>query len=119
MQEPIYDELPMKWYKFLIYFALFFAAIIDLINGIKYISGNQYGSTYLNELVYIKFPTLKPIDIMMGIVMILIGIASIITRCHDTSFSYMISFLIDIFCVGAFGTIPKELLLVFPYWDVG
>ena len=34
--------LGMKWYKFLIYFALFAGAFVNFIYGINYISGGIY-----------------------------------------------------------------------------
>lgn len=64
--------LPMRWFKFLIYFALFASALLNLVNGIKSITGAQYGDE--KELVYAFFESLKAIDVIMGI--LCIGLAA-------------------------------------------
>ncbi len=74
----------MKWFKFLIYFALFAGAVINLAYGITYISGDIYeiqtNGQATSEMVYSLFSGLKVVDVFYGVVMILIGGFSIFTR---------------------------------------
>lgn len=74
----------MKWFKFLIYFALFAGAVINLAYGITYISGDIYeiqtNGQATSEMVYSLFSGLKAVDVFYGVVMILIGGFSIFTR---------------------------------------
>ena len=58
---------PMKWYKFLIYFALFAGSALNLINGIMYFIGGQYNSKAAAEFYWALLPSLKAWDIIMGI----------------------------------------------------
>lgn len=74
----------MKWFKFLINFALFAGAVINLVYGINYMSGNIYfiqtNGQATAEIVYSVFSGLKSIDILYGVAMIAIGGFSIFTR---------------------------------------
>ena len=68
----------MKWYKFVIYFQLFLAALVNLGGAGMYLTGSHYnGQAYA---VYGVFPALKTIDILMGIVSLLLAVSSIIIR---------------------------------------
>ena len=58
-------ELSMKWFKFLINFALFASAVLNTINGISMLTGGQYGGEA--ELVYAMLDGLKGFDTLMGI----------------------------------------------------
>lgn len=90
IQNPIYQAQnmnatpSMKWFKFLIYFALFAGAVINLAYGITYISGDIYeiqtNGQATSEMVYSLFSGLKAVDVFYGFVMILIGGFSIFTR---------------------------------------
>ena len=66
---PMYPQpdyyLPMKWYKFLIYFALWLGALLNLINGFQMVTGGQYG--YEKELVYHYFGGLQALDVIVGL----------------------------------------------------
>lgn len=90
IQNPVYQAQnmnatpSMKWFKFLIYFALFAGAVINLAYGITYISGDIYeiqtNGQATSEMVYSLFSGLKAVDVFYGVVMILIGGFSIFTR---------------------------------------
>ena len=75
----------MKWFKFLIYFSLFFGAIINIIFGLNYLTGGIYfvqsnGVTTAN-FVYSFFGNgLKTLDMIFGILMVGVGVFSIYTR---------------------------------------
>ena len=73
-----YTGHAMGWYKFLIYFALFAGAIMNLINGIIFVTGSQYGGR--KEAVYAFFGGLKTIDVIMGIICFVLCVYAIITR---------------------------------------
>lgn len=36
------NQMPMKWYNFLIYFALFAGAVLNVLTGIFMLTGAQY-----------------------------------------------------------------------------
>ncbi len=59
------DQPPMKFYKFMIYFSLFAAAVVSYIGGLTLVTGIQYGS--LADNVYAVFPGMKVIDILYGL----------------------------------------------------
>ena len=62
----------MKWYNFLTKFALICGAILNIITGISLLTGSVYGSDA--ELVYLVFPTLRPLDIIIAL--LIIGLAA-------------------------------------------
>ena len=50
----------MKWYKFVIYFQLFAAALLNLGSGIALFTGSQYGlNSYELKLLYGVLGNLK------------------------------------------------------------
>ncbi|MBR0467144.1 MAG: zinc ribbon domain-containing protein [Clostridia bacterium] len=78
---------PMKWFKFLIYFALIFGAIINFIFGMNYITGGIYfvqtNGQVSAETVYGTFGTgLKVLDIIYGFLLIAISAFGIYTECR-------------------------------------
>ncbi len=70
----------MKWYKFLIYFSLFAACVLNCIIGITHITGNIYGGEYEKNAVYYVFEGLQALDIIFGIAVIAFGAFNIYTR---------------------------------------
>lgn len=76
---------PMKWFKFLIYFALFFGAAINLIYGTNYIDGMIYdvqtGGEVTAEMVYGVFvETFRALDVIYGITLIALAVLAVIVR---------------------------------------
>ncbi|MBQ8250028.1 MAG: zinc ribbon domain-containing protein [Clostridia bacterium] len=66
-------SLPMNWFKFLIYFALFANAVLNFINAIFQFTGLQYemeGGRGYARLTYEIFDGLQALDIIYGIVLI-------------------------------------------------
>ena len=53
-------ELPMNWYKFLIYVALWFSAAVNILGAIPYFTG-----TSQTEEVLARFPILSTIDLFL------------------------------------------------------
>ena len=77
MDEDVSDKtaqmaLPMKWYKFLIYFGLFFVAITSLLSGLGCLTGSifsYFGVTA--EEIYAKAEVAKQLLSAVGAVYIL------------------------------------------------
>lgn len=63
------SNLSMKWYKFVIYFALIIGDIYMACNAINTMTGNIYGMEDVS-ILYETFPTLKSVDIVFGIIWI-------------------------------------------------
>ncbi len=80
---PPATALPMKWYKFLINFMLFFSAALNAISGIRVIIGDQYyknGPIDVAKAVYSQFGALKTVDVVYGIVLIAFALFTLYTR---------------------------------------
>ena len=74
-------QFGMKWHKFVIYFGLFFGALIDLILGISVISGMIYSRYGIEpELVYDVFSGLKTLDVAVGLCCIALAVFFLVTR---------------------------------------
>ncbi len=67
-------QMPMKWYKFLIYFALWAGGILNIINGIM---------TFFQKSLYIEFAI---INFVYSIALIALGAFSIYTRYRLAGF---------------------------------
>lgn len=71
-------ELGMKWFKFIIYVQLFLSALANLGTGISVLTGSQYGEG--KELVYYVFSSLKTVDVLYGVVLIVLAVGAIYVR---------------------------------------
>lgn len=71
-------ELGMGWYKFLIWFALFAGALLNLVRGIQMMSGDQYDG-YADQ-VYRVFDGLKGLDMVAGVALITLAVIAIVAR---------------------------------------
>lgn len=76
---------PMNWFKFLIYFALFFGAFINFVFGFNYITGGIYFAQSNGQvtaaMVYAMYGDgLKVLDVIQGIFMIGIAAFGVYTR---------------------------------------
>lgn len=84
-QGALKNSYPMKWFKFLIYFALFFGAFLEFCFAISYFTGSIYFSQTNGqvsaEMVYGMYGTpLKIWDVIYGLIMLGSAVFSIITR---------------------------------------
>ena len=71
----------MKWYKFVIYFQLFAAAVFNVGAGIIFFTGSHYGlDSFELKLFYGVLSNLKTLDICMGMVSIFLAVFAIIVR---------------------------------------
>lgn len=82
--EPV-TQYKMKWFKFLIYFALFLGAFVNFVFGFNYISGGIYFSQsngqVTADMVYSVYGMgLKALDVIYGIVLLALAGFGIYTR---------------------------------------
>ena len=73
------NPLPrLGWHKFLIYFALWAGAVMNIINAAQMFTGTIYmGSA---DLVYVTYPGLRTADIVYGVLLCVLGFYQIVTR---------------------------------------
>lgn len=77
----------MKWYKFLIYFALFAGAVANVITGLTHITGSVYNDDGVTaDMVYAVFTGLKTIDVIFGILLFAVAGFTIYTRFRLAKF---------------------------------
>ena len=68
-------DLPMNWYKFLIWIALWISAAVNIMFGFRYItSGAQ------TEEMLAAFPILATVDLFYGVLTLGMGVLALITR---------------------------------------
>lgn len=73
--------MPMKWHKFLIYCGLWLGGISNALTGLGLVTGSAYASVGVTaEQVYSVYPSLKPVDVLLGLVSIAIGVMMIVVR---------------------------------------
>lgn len=77
------DNITMKWFKFIIYFQLIASAVLNVINGISYLTGSIYSG---NDFVYIVFPSLMYLDKIYGVCTIVMAIFAIFVRTKLAKF---------------------------------
>jgi hypothetical protein len=68
---PAGDAAPAKkggmgWFKFIINFQLFAAAVVSLINAFTFLSGTIYGSREVAENLYYIYPEMKLLTMALG-----------------------------------------------------
>ena len=72
------NDLPMNWYKFLIYVALFLGAIANVFTGFQMLTGGHYEG--MSSWVYLYYPSLKTLDMVIGIASIGLAVFAIVVR---------------------------------------
>ena len=78
------NDPPMKWYKFLIYFALFAGPILNLISGFNLITGSVYDGRA--DYVYRVFDGLDTLDTFMGLGVLALAALGLYTRFRLAGF---------------------------------
>jgi hypothetical protein len=68
-------EMPMLWYKMLIYFVLWISAAVNILSAYTYISGGAQ-----TEEALAMFPILGTLDLFYGILTVGMGVFALITR---------------------------------------
>lgn len=70
-------ELPMKWYKFVIYFQLFFSGFFAIVTALRTMTGNIYGVGSDVSALYEAFPALRSTNIFFGILWIVYAVFAV------------------------------------------
>lgn len=77
-------ELPMNWYKFVIYFLFFANAVINVIGAIGYFSGSTTSALAEGMVsanwIYAMYPALRGLMYFMGIVALASAVLAIVGR---------------------------------------
>lgn len=74
-------ELPMKWYKFTIYFALFAGVAMNIISALMAFTGANYTMYDLDpELVYWYYDGLQALDMCYAVILIALAVFGIYVR---------------------------------------
>ena len=74
-------EMPMKWHKYLIYFSLWAAAVMNVIAGVAALTGSVYVLRGADpEMIYRSYEGLKTFDVMLGLTDIVLAVLLIVTR---------------------------------------
>lgn len=89
-------QLPMKWYKFIIYAQLFLNAVSNALAAVLSLTGFQYYSSDMkymgmdpaeaSEMVYGFYPNLRVVDIIYGIMLICLAVFALIVRMQLAKF---------------------------------
>ncbi len=82
-------DMPMKWYKFLIYFSLFAGAVISFLTAMAYFTGAMYiaeDGTIISDIVYMVFPSLKTVDVIFASYYLVMTVLMVFTRFQLSSF---------------------------------
>lgn len=77
-ENAVQNEMPMKWYKFLIYFLIWVGAVYNVLYGIIMIRGTHYGADA--DMIYSMFEGLKAVDVVFGVLMIAFAVYMIYVR---------------------------------------
>lgn len=105
----VQKALSMRWYKFVINFQLFLAAIVNVANAGCYFWGLNYGENA--ELVYMVYESLQILDIFMGVVMLALAALCIYARGRLRRFRknavpiYLLVIIINILCEVIYTTV--------------
>lgn len=73
-------EIPMKWYKFVIYFQLWFTLLSGVTNGLSMLTGSCYDG--MAESLYETYAGLPYIDRSYGMILMGWGIFAVYVRQH-------------------------------------
>ena len=108
----------MKWFKFIIYAALFIGAAFNILCGIGYIMGLQYSAASSSaEAIYLHFPMISIVDKVYGVLLICLGCGALYTRFRLAKFMkdgprcYFLLQIISIF-VSVLYTLAVYIVLI-------
>jgi len=94
-----FPAMPMKWYKFLIYFSLILTGLSNMYTGVQAVMGMQYGTKEQSAQVYAVYPGLHILDIVYGVLLIILGVFVFIVR--QQLIMYIASLVLEVFYIGA------------------
>lgn len=111
------EGLGMKWYKFLIYFALFFTVFSCIVNCVSLFTGAHYDALVTayygegaggSELIYQTYPGIKIVDRVYGALGIIMAVVTLIMRSRlakfktKAAYQYIIYLLIFVVLTTAY-----------------
>lgn len=106
-----FPAMPMKWYKFLIYFSLILTGLSNMYTGVQAVMGMQYGTKEQSAQVYAVYPGLHILDIVYGVLLIILGVFVFIVRQQLAGYKakgpkyllimYIASLVLEVFYIGA------------------
>lgn len=103
------QQLPMNWYKFVIWVQLFLSAAVFAITGFLYVTGLRYGK---NSIIYDWYPGARIVDILLGIVYLLMAPMAVFVRQQLVQFKKNSTFLLlGYYCLQ----IPVNIVYAFLY----
>ena len=80
VQQPV-QQLPEKWFHFLIYFALWAGAVMNVSEAVQYFTGSVYMKLGVTvDSVYRSFSDLKTLDLIYGFLLLALAVFRIYTR---------------------------------------
>lgn len=81
---------PMKWYKFLIYFSLFATAVIGVLTGLNFLTGNIYSAQELGlttDIVYTFYgESLRVVDLVYALANFTLAAFAVYVRFQLSAF---------------------------------
>lgn len=105
-----FPAMPMKWYKFLIYFSLILTGLSNMYTGVQAVMGMQYGTKEQSAQVYAVYPGLHILDIVYGVLLIILGVFVFIVRQQLAGYRakgpkyllimYIASLVLEVFYIG-------------------
>lgn len=103
------QQLPMNWYKFVIWVQLFLSALVSVVTGFLYITGLRYGT---DSFFYDWYPGARIVDIILGIVYFAMAPIAIYVRQQLVQYKKNSPFmLLGYYCIQ----IPINLVYAFLY----
>ena len=117
--QPVMTEAPpaqelqpceMKWYKFLIYFALWAGAIVNLIDSLQVFTGSILGDDV--EILYAYYPLLKVLNLAFALILVTYAVFAIYTRYRLAQFRQN-----GPVCLHALYLVQLAMVLI--YWLAG
>jgi hypothetical protein len=111
----------MKWFNFLIYFALFASAVLNLFNGIAVFTGSHYGTNGKADFFYGIVSDLKTLDTFMGLATIALAVFAIYTRFRLSGYRkngpsmitllYILTSAVNlIYIIGLYAILPEYIV---------
>ena len=117
----------MKWFKFLIYFALFAGAVLNLIGAIPYFIGSAYGAD--SAQIYSYFKGLRTVDLIYGVLCLGLVALALVARFSLSGFKkngptmlyilYGANILFGIIYAIAVGIVCHDMSIAFSSGTIG
>ncbi len=117
------QPLPMKWFKFLIYFALFAGALSNAVSGVMMLTGTHYDlfGSGMADKVYDEFSGLMTLDMACGAGMLVVAVLSIVARFRLSGYYkdgpkllnavYLAGAVVNlVYVMGAYFVFPEEVV---------